>query len=161
MLQEKPLPPRPEKGASPAEDVTVEVARSPLRCPFCHTDCGPDDPRVAVCQGCLSRHHAGCWRENGGRCASCSGTRALSPSPVEIKVAPKDLLLLERGLSREAVTQVAQRNRVSETEAMEALLEAASRKLAESARGLPPWAIVMIVALALIFAIPILHVLVR
>lgn len=156
MLQEK-SPSRPDKPER-AEAGEVEVGRSPVRCPWCHADCGPDEPRVAVCQRCLSRHHSSCWREGGDRCASCAGTRALSPSPAEVRIAPADLALVERGLIRQAIEQVAARNKVGEPEAMEALLGATSRKLVEASRGLPPWAIVAIVAISLVFAIPLLSV---
>ena len=62
------LPPRDDikgdAGADEREEVrTVTAARSPVRCPYCHDACGPEDPRAIVCQQCLSRHHQGCWRE--------------------------------------------------------------------------------------------------
>jgi hypothetical protein len=34
------------------------------------------DAAATVCAGCLSRHHAPCWRE-GGACGSCGQARAL------------------------------------------------------------------------------------
>lgn len=160
MLQEK-QPSRPEKGVAREGEAPIEVGRSPTRCPYCHADCSPDEPRVAVCQRCLSRHHSGCWREGGDRCASCGAGRALAPSPQAVSVAPADLELLRRGLVQQAVAQVAARQRVSEAEAMEALLHAAGRLLADSRQGLPPWAIVMIVAVSLTLLIPILAILVR
>ncbi|MCO5168908.1 MAG: hypothetical protein M9894_21420 [Planctomycetes bacterium] len=48
------------------------------RCPFCHDDLRVDDAASWVaCQGCLARHHAGCWAE-AGRCAACRTDRALA-----------------------------------------------------------------------------------
>ena len=152
MLQERPGPRREDVGKEPA----VELERSPVRCPWCHAGCGPDEPQVAVCQACLSRHHAACWREGGERCASCAGTRVLAPAPLQVRVAPADLELLRRGLARQAVEQVAARNRVDHAVAGEALLEAASRALVEASKGLPPGAIVAIVAIVSVFLIPIL-----
>jgi hypothetical protein len=78
---------------------------------------------------------------------------------VEVQVAPAELELLRRGLTRQAVEQVAARHRVSEGEAMEALLDAAGRLLLAAGRGLPPWAIVMIVAISLVLAVPLLAIL--
>jgi hypothetical protein len=55
----------------PRDDVVVHGAR----CPYCRDDVdSATDHRV--CQGCLARHHGACWEESG-RCAACSGTRAL------------------------------------------------------------------------------------
>lgn len=158
VIQEKPAPrdPRQEKGEDAVVGGAIGVDRSPVRCPWCHAGCGPEEPQVAVCQGCLSRHHAACWREAGARCASCSGTRMLAPAPVQVSVAPADLELLRRGLARQAVEQVAARNRVDAAAACEALLEAASRALADAGQRLPPGAIVAIVAIVSVFLIPIL-----
>ncbi|MCO5165495.1 MAG: hypothetical protein M9894_03885 [Planctomycetes bacterium] len=125
------LPPR--KGD--ADDHTVTAARSPTRCPYCHDACGPDDPRATVCQGCLSRHHEGCWREGGDRCASCGGGRALAPTAPEVRVAPAEVELLRRGLPREALERLVRRLGVAEAEAALALLSAASRELERRGKG--------------------------
>lgn len=48
------------------------------RCPFCHDDVRLDRPGSWVaCQGCLARHHAGCWTE-ARRCAACRADGALA-----------------------------------------------------------------------------------
>jgi hypothetical protein len=73
----------------------VKVEASPTRCPFCHEACDPDEPAVAVCRRCLSRHHAGCWKECGGRCASCGVDRALLGT--EGAVAPAVKVTAARG----------------------------------------------------------------
>ncbi len=57
----------------------VEVRGSPQRCPYCHDECSPSE-NDAVCHACLARHHRSCWEESG-RCASCSGARALVIEP--------------------------------------------------------------------------------
>ena len=134
----------------------VEVQGSPVRCPYCHTDCQPEDEAAIVCQRCLSRHHGGCWREGGSTCSSCGSTKALKSATPEIVVAPAELKLLEEGLSREAVERLQRRLSVSEAAATTALLEAASRKLREAGTRLPPAAIVAIVAIVMVFLIPLL-----
>ncbi|MCA8924319.1 MAG: hypothetical protein KDD82_21090 [Planctomycetes bacterium] len=155
-MSEKTLPATkhaPEKSAP-----QVEVAGSPVRCPYCHTDCQPEDEAAIVCQRCLSRHHGGCWREGGSSCSSCGSTKALKSDTPEVKIAPAELKLLEEGLAREAVERVQRRLSVSEALATTALLEAASRKLRDAGRRLPPGAIVAIVAIVMIFLIPLLAV---
>lgn len=123
------------------------ASRSPVRCPYCHDACGPDDARAVVCQQCLSRHHDGCWREGGGRCASCSSARALTPVAPALKVAPAELELLRRGLPREAVERLSRRLSVGAAEATAALLEAASQDLARAATPSLAPAVVRIVAI--------------
>lgn len=110
------------------EPARVAVARSPTRCPYCHDDCAPEG--AVVCEGCLSRHHAGCWREGGDHCASCQGSRALRGSePPKLTVAPAELELLRKGSMREAVERLARRAKVTEAAATTALLEAAAAEL--------------------------------
>jgi hypothetical protein len=62
---------------SEGKELPVEVRGSPTRCPYCH-----DEAAAAadawVCQDCLARHHAACWRERGA-CSSCASTRHLEP----------------------------------------------------------------------------------
>ena len=155
----KPRPPRvdeevPEQVQGRGAATEVEVARSPVRCPYCHDSCTADDVATIVCQSCLSRHHGACWRE-GGSCATCSSTRALRPDRPEVRVAPAEVKLLRGGLHRAAVERLTARLGVSEDEARAALLEAAVVELQTSGRKLPPWAVVAITALI----IPILGIL--
>lgn len=126
--------PRDPKGTTDHEGAGVHMAHSPVRCPYCHDACGPEDARAMVCQQCLSRHHGACWREGGGRCASCGSTRALAPATPEVRLAPAELELVRRGLPREAVDRVVRRLGVSEADATAALLEAASQALARASR---------------------------
>lgn len=123
----------------------VTASRSPVRCPYCHDACGPDDPRAMVCQQCLSRHHAGCWSEGGGRCASCASTRALQPTAPAIVVSPAELTLLRVGAGREAVERLMRRVGATDADARAALLEAACRELAKRGQAEP--AIVTLVKL--------------
>ena len=149
-MSEKTLPATkhaPEKSAP-----QVEVAGSPVRCPYCHTDCQPEDEAAIVCQRCLSRHHGGCWREGGARCSSCGSTEALKRDPPEIEIAPAELKLLEKGHAREAIERVQRRLSVSEALATTALLEAAGSKLHDTERRLPPIAYLAL-ATALAFAL--------
>jgi hypothetical protein len=46
------------------------------RCPYCHDHVEAEES--LVCQGCLARHHSGCWEEHG-TCASCGEGVALGP----------------------------------------------------------------------------------
>lgn len=46
----------------------IEVARD--RCPYCHADVAPDQPKAA-CDSCMAWHHAECWEEYGA-CAACA-----------------------------------------------------------------------------------------
>lgn len=145
------------KQPAPADEVTLEVDGSPTRCPYCHDACTAEDSRAVVCQKCLSRHHGACWREGHHRCSSCGSGKALKGGPPEVRVAPADMELVRRGLSREAVTNLLARHEgLDEADALRALLESASRQLSES-RQLPAWAIIAIVALL----IPILAILVN
>lgn len=134
----------------------VEVQASPVRCPYCHTDCQPEDEAAIVCQRCLSRHHGGCWREGNNACSSCGSTKALKSAAPEITIAPAELKLVQEGLSREAVERVQRRLGVSEAAATTALLEAASHKLRTDQTRMPPGAIVALVAVVMAFLIPIL-----
>lgn len=70
----------PEPPGRPAERDDVRVEGSPVRCPFCHTQVGPDDAGWVACGGCLARHHGECWDE-GGACAACGGGRRLVLEP--------------------------------------------------------------------------------
>lgn len=108
---------------------TVEVAQSPTRCPYCHEGCAPEDPRAIVCQACLSRHHDGCWREGGARCASCGKARALQVAAPAIEVAPAEVELVRKGAVREAVERLMRRTSVQELDATRALLERAAGEL--------------------------------
>jgi len=73
--------PRPDAGG-------VVVRRSPWRCPYCH-DAVAAEEEAAVCEACLSRHHADCWGELG-RCASCGGARSLVAAPEAPRGGPID-----------------------------------------------------------------------
>jgi len=61
------------------EQEKVNVTRSPTRCPYCHESVVEGKEAQRVCQGCLSRHHEGCWGELD-RCASCGCEQALEES---------------------------------------------------------------------------------
>jgi len=154
MHEQTKLPPAKQHAEKSAPQ--VEVAGSPVRCPYCHTDCQPEDEAAIVCQRCLSRHHGGCWREGSATCSSCGSNKALKSAAPEIKVAPAELKLLEEGLPREAVERVQRRLGVSAPQATTALLEASCAKLREAGRGLPPSAIVTIVVFVMAFMVPIL-----
>jgi hypothetical protein len=52
----------------------LKVARSAIRCPFCHGDVEPSRHDWVVCRSCVARHHATCWEERDA-CSSC-GERA-------------------------------------------------------------------------------------
>ena len=146
------------KAKAPEDEVEVEVAGSPVRCPYCHDTCTAEDTRAIVCQKCLSRHHGACWREGQHRCASCGSRKALKESAPVLRVAPAELELVRRGLPREAVDKLQRRYQgIEEADALRALLEAAARELSERALPLPAWAIVAIMALL----IPILAILVN
>lgn len=159
MTRENTAPSRGDKGDDQGKDVEavagqVTAARSPVRCPYCHDACGPDDPRAMVCQQCLSRHHAGCWSEGGGRCASCASTRALQPSAPALVVSPAELTLLRVGAGREAVERLARRTGASDADARAALLDAACRELAALGRSTDgPFVAVVKVFAAMIVAI--------
>ncbi len=152
---------RPADGLDPVvppeqvRPAKVAVARSPTRCPYCHDDCAPEG--AVVCEGCVSRHHAGCWREGGDRCASCQGSRALRGSePPRLAVAPAELELLRKGSSREAVERLARRAKVTEAAATTALLEAASAELLSRQGKKPPGALAILALFgALVMLIPI------
>lgn len=49
----------------------VEVSRE--RCPYCHEDVAPDQPKVA-CDACMAWHHSECWAEYGA-CAACAASQ--------------------------------------------------------------------------------------
>jgi hypothetical protein len=71
---EKPAP-RETVAEKPDE---IKLAVSPARCPFCHAGVSLETQDWVACEGCLARHHATCWRENGS-CSSCGGRRTLVP----------------------------------------------------------------------------------
>lgn len=77
------------------ERARVRFEQSPTRCPYCHDDCS-DDVEVVACRGCVAKHHAECWEENG-RCGSCGDGRALREG------GPAPRAPLADGLSRAAV----------------------------------------------------------
>jgi len=56
-------------GEQKREKPIVHAASSPVRCPYCHDTVDRDKDAWVACQGCLARHHAGCWQEGG----ACSG----------------------------------------------------------------------------------------
>ncbi len=153
--------PRQLKEERQAEETKLEVDRSPVRCPYCHDSCTAEDLAAIVCQQCLSRHHAPCWRE-AGRCASCSSTRSLSGEAPVIEVSPAEVTLIARGLSREAVEKLRRRHPdLSEAEALRALLEAASGELQQRQSligriGLSPEGTVAVLIVGLVLSIPIL-----
>lgn len=79
----------------------IAVARSPLRCPYCHGRLTTDEPWLA-CAACLGRHHEGCWEEMAS-CAACGGTESLARTartvrqaggPARLTFAGTGLLLL-------------------------------------------------------------------
>jgi hypothetical protein len=60
-----------------SEPVRIRAAGGPTRCPFCHADVLREEEAWVACDGCLARHHTGCWGEGKG-CANCGETRFLS-----------------------------------------------------------------------------------
>lgn len=128
----------------------VDVAHSPVRCPYCHDSCTAETVGAIVCQDCLSRHHGACWRE-GTSCASCGSQRALQGGAPPFSVSPAEINLLRSGHSREAVERVCRRCEVDEARATRALLEAAAKELQRSkgtgVLGLPAWAVVFLAML--------------
>lgn len=79
---EAPLDPAPQP--APAAELApglVHADASPVRCPFCHEGIAVAAEEWLACEGCLARHHAGCWSESG-RCASCGGGRSLARAGV-------------------------------------------------------------------------------
>ncbi len=166
----KPRPPHldeeedaldPSAPDAPAVDVK---SGSPVRCPYCHDTCTASDERAVVCRDCLSRHHDACWREGEARCSSCGSKRVLRGRDPEVKVAPAELQLVKRGLSREAVDRLRRRYpELDEAASLRALLEAASRALNETDKtevlGLSQGSVVAIVAIGGVLLIPILAIL--
>lgn len=61
-----------------SEQVRVRARPAEDSCPFCHAALDPDAEAWA-CEGCATRHHASCFRENGLRCTvlGCGGRPAL------------------------------------------------------------------------------------
>jgi hypothetical protein len=55
--------------------VRIEVSGSKARCPYCHGDVASSESTV-VCQDCLARHHAECWKAKGN-CSSCRSPNRL------------------------------------------------------------------------------------
>lgn len=62
-----------------SEDPGWQVQVDGPRCPFCHEALRGEDHKRG-CGSCMAWHHAGCLRENGGRCAAC---RAEVTTPVD------------------------------------------------------------------------------
>lgn len=67
------------------ERVGAEVRLGHPRCPFCHAEATPDEPRSG-CSACTAWSHDECLREGGDRCAACGATvqalsRATRPRP--------------------------------------------------------------------------------
>ena len=86
---------RRETTPAPEEALAQEPAKEPealrvvggaSRCPFCHSHVAVETQEWVACQGCLARHHATCWGENGS-CASCHGTKAIAP-PKPTRINP-------------------------------------------------------------------------
>ncbi len=148
-LKQKQRPPAPDV-MSEEPIPQVDVAHSPVRCPYCHDSCTAEDLDAIVCQKCLSRHHAGCWHEDR-KCASCGSKRALAGARPEVEVAPKEIKLVRRGMSREAVLHLLRRTDASELEATRAMLQAASGELERRRTffGLPIWAVIVLAMLAI------------
>jgi len=95
-------PPPPAEEPAPDREERSEGLR-PLgttRCPYCHEEADRDTS--VACQGCLARHHAACWEEQGG-CAACGGDRALRPEPKPITDDRVEALLRRGGHSREEI----------------------------------------------------------
>ena len=72
MKKEQPTNPNHTDGEG------VWVARAPTRCPWCHEHVS-GRTRWVACAGCLARHHADCWMNEGG-CSTCRGRRPLLPA---------------------------------------------------------------------------------
>jgi hypothetical protein len=73
-------PPASAQVEAPDDDLVI-VDGPPIirskdrpRCPYCHEDLAPEMEK-AGCQSCLAWHHAACWHEAGGRCATCGRKR--------------------------------------------------------------------------------------
>jgi hypothetical protein len=141
-----------DRGGDDGVAEKVVVAAPPSRCPWCHDECAPEGS--VVCQACLSRHHAPCWRE-GGKCASCGQARAMQGAPPTLVIAPAELELVRRGAVREAVERLAARTKASEGDAARALLEAVARELADRKSPLVTLAITVVFFGAVIAALAI------
>lgn len=141
---EKSPPPKLDADVvAPRDD--VHVARSPLRCPFCHEGVATEEPDWVACAGCLARHHAPCWRE-GARCGACGHETALvgrlevesSASPPR----PRRLLLVTLVGAFLALflvglgTAAYQQRRAAQAERSRALQERRQQEVAAKARAL-------------------------
>ncbi|MCO5170195.1 MAG: hypothetical protein M9894_27995 [Planctomycetes bacterium] len=51
---------------------------APTRCPFCHDAVDRAAGGWVACEGCLARHHAGCWAEHGA-CGACGEAAFVGP----------------------------------------------------------------------------------
>ncbi|MBX3466427.1 MAG: hypothetical protein KF878_05955 [Planctomycetes bacterium] len=117
------------------------------RCPFCHDDVRLDRPGSWVaCQGCLARHHAGCWTE-ARRCAACRADGALARGggrrPAVVALATGVLLGLVGGvgLSRVPVERLRASSTAAEVTAV-VVTPAATRPTAVAAvapERVPEW----------------------
>jgi hypothetical protein len=85
------------------ERLSIRVAGSAVRCPFCDLDIDVNGDRWAACGSCLSRQHAGCWAESGV-CASCRNGTLLAPAaPLKIRITlPPTWVTARRRKRREA-----------------------------------------------------------
>jgi hypothetical protein len=115
--KKQPPPSEPAPEVAPRDDVSVSA--SPTRCPYCHEGIQIDAEAWVACSGCLGRHHRDCWDE-GGKCAGCGETEALSRAgaPAVGPTQPRDALVsdpgdnaprrivLERSLGREVSDEV-------------------------------------------------------
>jgi hypothetical protein len=80
-------------GAPTKEREGVNVVTSAARCPFCRAQVAVETQEWVACQGCLARHHASCWDDNGS-CASCHATKPLAPPRKRAVVSPALALAL-------------------------------------------------------------------
>jgi len=65
----------------------IRTSHSPIRCPYCHDDVEREKEQWVACEGCLARHHAGCWSE-GGCCGSCGEEAFVAPRGSEAERRP-------------------------------------------------------------------------
>jgi hypothetical protein len=92
----------------------VPSAAIQTRCPYCHQDADALDDGSIACGVCLARHHAACWREAGGSCASCRSERKLVP---EQPANDASLALLLRRGHRELAERILRSRGFTESEA--------------------------------------------
>lgn len=60
---------------------------APTRCPFCHDAVDRAAGGWVACEGCLARHHAGCWAEHGA-CGACGEAAFVGPPGAGVEAAP-------------------------------------------------------------------------